>query len=264
MITVAIQTMLIMNKQRKFVLREISKTEGAYVNNLKTLIDKFIGPMTDLLSKEQMKSVFSNVADIFSVHREFLQKLNKLERRFDDCLKHKEQNEWKKIPEMRVRIARHFVKLAKKVESLYTPFICNLEDSQAKLKCFMEHHVELQELMKSVDTEKMKDADAYLQSLLVQPFQRLGRYPLLFKELLKSTNEVHPDYPYIKEALSVFEKAAQAINSNKAVMDSKKRKAYLQNHGVVVNHEHHAFNVKPTISLKVSCRFAGSFCLIFP
>jgi hypothetical protein len=39
-----------------------------------------------------------------------------------------------------------------------------------------------------------------LESFLVKPIQRLPKYELIFKDLLKKTNTDHPDYENIKQA----------------------------------------------------------------
>lgn len=44
-----------------------------------------------------------------------------------------------------------------------------------------------------------------LQSFIVKPVQRLPKYILLYKDLLKHTPEVHPDYENIKICLRQFE-----------------------------------------------------------
>lgn len=53
-----------------------------------------------------------------------------------------------------------------------------------------------------------------LQSFLVKPVQRLPKYVLLFKDLLKNTDEDHPDYKNIKYALDYFLKINEENNKN--------------------------------------------------
>ena len=51
-----------------------------------------------------------------------------------------------------------------------------------------------------------------LQSYLVKPVQRLPRYVLLFKDLLRHTDKSHPDYQNIEESLKQFLKINEDNN----------------------------------------------------
>ncbi|KAM3579420.1 hypothetical protein VKS41_008278 [Umbelopsis sp. WA50703] len=54
-----------------------------------------------------------------------------------------------------------------------------------------------------------------LHDLLVQPGQRIGRYTMMFKEMLKYTSSDHPDYPGLSAALKRAEEiATMADDSN--------------------------------------------------
>jgi hypothetical protein len=54
-----------------------------------------------------------------------------------------------------------------------------------------------------------------LSSLLVMPIQRIPRYVLLLKELLKYTPESHVDFNSIHQALSMMEETANMMNEKK-------------------------------------------------
>ncbi len=43
-----------------------------------------------------------------------------------------------------------------------------------------------------------------IESFLIKPLQRLCRYPLLLKELLKQTDETHPDHKHIVAGISRY------------------------------------------------------------
>ena len=59
----------------------------------------------------------------------------------------------------------------------------------------MKTIVLLQTVSKLEYTEKLNKLD--FNSLLIKPIQRLPKYVLLFKDLLKHTPEDHPDYKNI-------------------------------------------------------------------
>lgn len=51
-----------------------------------------------------------------------------------------------------------------------------------------------------------------LQAFLVKPVQRLPKYVLLFKDLLRHTLPTHPDHKNIVDALAKFKDVNQYIN----------------------------------------------------
>lgn len=68
-------------------------------------------------------------------------------------------------------------------------------------------------------TPALKNLD--LNSLLVMPVQRLPKYVLLFKDLIKHTEETHPDLKNLKKCLDMF------IDINEE--NNKKMNEYLKN-----------------------------------
>ena len=61
--------------------------------------------------------------------------------------------------------------------------------------------------------EKQSVVQIDLSGLLIMPIQRIPRYSLLFKDLLKSTPDAHPDVPYIKQAIEAVNKISEAMDS---------------------------------------------------
>eukprot|EP01086_Lenisia_limosa_P006836 TRINITY_DN26005_c0_g1_i1.p1 TRINITY_DN26005_c0_g1~~TRINITY_DN26005_c0_g1_i1.p1 ORF type:complete len:304 (+),score=45.25 TRINITY_DN26005_c0_g1_i1:33-914(+) len=51
-----------------------------------------------------------------------------------------------------------------------------------------------------------------LKDFLIKPVQRVCKYPLLLRELLKATNEDHPDYFNLTEGLNKIRKTVDMIN----------------------------------------------------
>ena len=53
------------------------------------------------------------------------------------------------------------------------------------------------------------------EQFLMKPFQRITKYPLLFRELLKSTPETHPDYEDRVKAFEAINEVVETINKQK-------------------------------------------------
>jgi len=64
--------------------------------------------------------------------------------------------------------------------------------------------------------EKKQEAKGFdLFSYVIKPVQRLCKYPLLLRELLKFTPNTHPDYKDLQEAYTKIEAAVLHVNEAK-------------------------------------------------
>lgn len=63
------------------------------------------------------------------------------------------------------------------------------------------------------------------------PVQRVPRYNLLLQDLLKHTDESHPDYKKIQESLAKMNEVATKINESVRKSDNAKRIASLEAKG---------------------------------
>ncbi|XP_046890033.1 phosphatidylinositol 3,4,5-trisphosphate-dependent Rac exchanger 1 protein [Hypomesus transpacificus] len=75
-----------------------------------------------------------------------------------------------------------------------------------------------------------KSTDVPLEGYLLSPIQRICKYPLLLKELLKRTPKKHPDYPAVEEALQVMKAVCSNINETKRQMEKLEALEQLQSH----------------------------------
>ena len=58
-----------------------------------------------------------------------------------------------------------------------------------------------------------------IEQFIIKPFQRITKYPLLLKELIKVTNDESPDLPHRKAALAELHSLVAKINQAKSVQD---------------------------------------------
>jgi len=57
---------------------------------------------------------------------------------------------------------------------------------------------------------------------LIAPIQRIPRYNLLLKDLIKSTSDSHPDYQNLKAALALMQEVAGHVNNSMKTSDNFK------------------------------------------
>eukprot|EP01102_Stenamoeba_stenopodia_P012907 TRINITY_DN4117_c0_g1_i1.p1 TRINITY_DN4117_c0_g1~~TRINITY_DN4117_c0_g1_i1.p1 ORF type:complete len:830 (+),score=183.45 TRINITY_DN4117_c0_g1_i1:181-2670(+) len=63
-----------------------------------------------------------------------------------------------------------------------------------------------------------------IESFLIKPMQRICRYPLLMKELLKHTPQKHDDYKNIEDSIVLVEEVAKEINETKRIYEDNLNK----------------------------------------
>eukprot|EP01090_Pellita_catalonica_P022346 TRINITY_DN8650_c0_g1_i2.p1 TRINITY_DN8650_c0_g1~~TRINITY_DN8650_c0_g1_i2.p1 ORF type:complete len:173 (+),score=18.05 TRINITY_DN8650_c0_g1_i2:44-562(+) len=63
----------------------------------------------------------------------------------------------------------------------------------------------------------------HLDDFLIKPIQRICKYPLLFKELLRSTKPQHPDFQILTKCKEKLEKVAMHINVSKSLAENIQR-----------------------------------------
>ncbi|XP_030213789.1 phosphatidylinositol 3,4,5-trisphosphate-dependent Rac exchanger 1 protein isoform X3 [Gadus morhua] len=205
---------------RLCVLNEILNTERAYVRTLLFLQSAFLQRIRQTsedqqcLTPEQVKVLFSNMEDILDLHRALLSML-------ESCLQ----------PEPHPQHALgHVFLLYKGKFSVYGEYCSNHEKA---LKMLMELNKVPNIrtfLLHCMLLGGKKSTDIPLEGYLLNPIQRICKYPLLLKELLKRTPKKHVDYPAVEEALQTMKAVCSNINETKRQMEKLEALEQLQSH----------------------------------
>ncbi|XP_076859942.1 phosphatidylinositol 3,4,5-trisphosphate-dependent Rac exchanger 1 protein [Brachyhypopomus gauderio] len=205
---------------RLCVLNEILNTERDYVRTLAFLQSAFLQRIRQTaedqqcLTPEQVKILFSNIEEILGVHLEVLSVL-------EACLQ----------PEPHPQHALGYVFLQFRGRfSVYGEYCSNHEKA---LRLLMELNKIPQIrtfLLHCMLLGGKKSTDVPLEGYLLSPIQRICKYPLLLKELLKRTPKKHPDYPAVEEALQAMKEVCSNINETKRQMEKLEALEQLQSH----------------------------------
>lgn len=190
---------------RSRIVDEIVTTEETYVNDLEILIRLYLEPLSTrknkkkkpIITREQVKGLFSNIESILNLNRVLLADLQK-------------QIE---LPPEEQRIGAAFNLLAKCL-LIYTDYCSNqknADDLYTKLKHSNDQFVSLLTENQAKPESRRLDLNAFL----IKPVQRACKYPLLLRELLKETPESHPDYNDLKEAFEAMQESCLKLNERK-------------------------------------------------
>lgn len=171
------------------VLKELVETERKYVNDLETLVaykEQLLN--FSIISSEDLYMLFPNLNDILDFQRRFLVALE-----INNLVDPKYQ-----------RIGSIFIHAQSFFKS-YEPWsigqkaaIDFINSSSMKLK----------------NNSLIIENELELQSFLIKPVQRLCKYPLLLKELIKYTESSSSNYNELNLALESSKKIANDINEN--------------------------------------------------
>jgi hypothetical protein len=148
-----------------------------------------------LICDEDFPIIFLNLKELLTLHREFL---NELEEKMND------------FP---------MVNFGKTIDSrvpsfvIYKNFVNKYDTALSKMKELQKNSKELE--LFAYEAKKKTPGLLGFQSLFIQPVQRLPRYCLLLKELIKNTAEDHVDYEDFKNAKLEIENVLFSINESK-------------------------------------------------
>ncbi|KAL7717411.1 Rho guanine nucleotide exchange factor [Entamoeba marina] len=212
-------------KQRKQCLQEMLEGEEILHNNM-VLMDKYFRqPLLvthkDKHFKRKVASIFLTLTRCITSSSIFVEKLKEVVDRFNyvTCVG----------DTFHVLIA------------YIAPYLNFTTDYQISL-------TQWKELKKSSTIQKILKQNASvlelenisLESLLIQPVQRVMKYPMLIKEMIKYTNKEHPDNAILKEAFHEFQLFSTIANERSKMRDSLKEVATeLKDEELVIDNRYH-------------------------
>ncbi|CAL8369604.1 unnamed protein product [Lota lota] len=205
---------------RLCVLNEILNTERDYVRTLLFLQSAFLHRIRQTsdeqqcLTPEQVKVLFSNMEDILDLHRALLSAV--------ESSLHPE-------PHPQHALGHVFLQYKGKF-SVYGEY-CSNHEKALKLLMELNKVPNIRTfLLHCMLLGGKKSTDIPLEGYLLNPIQRICKYPLLLKELLKRTPKKHMDYPAVEEALQSMKAVCSNINETKRQMEKLEALEQLQSH----------------------------------
>eukprot|EP01101_Sappina_pedata_P007116 TRINITY_DN3704_c0_g1_i1.p1 TRINITY_DN3704_c0_g1~~TRINITY_DN3704_c0_g1_i1.p1 ORF type:complete len:576 (+),score=140.02 TRINITY_DN3704_c0_g1_i1:1429-3156(+) len=193
-------------RHRYEIEREILATEKTYVSSLWILIRNYLQAIrsSGLVKEEDIKSIFSNIEVLFQCNSILLNAI--------------EDNTKLRAP---LETGNVFLKLCPYLK-LYTQYVNNYGNAVTTLERISKSK-KISSLL--LECFNQTESNLPIQSLMVQPIQRIPRYVMLLAELEKYTPAEHVDYESIRKALNELKKVAETVN--------ERQRKYEQIHKVV-------------------------------
>lgn len=200
---------------RQKILDEIVETERSYLRKLRLVVSVVKEPLSQqllksksqnpppLLTQTQLEKLFSNMDEIIATSAAFLEVL---ERRVQ---KHHS-------------IGEVFLDLAPSIKSVYTKYTethweaLSVMDELEKKEAFNTFLLEL-------PLEGL-----HLRAYLIMPCQRVPRYELLLRELIKKTDDKHEDRQNLERAMKSINEIANHINHAISLEENRKKVKEIQ------------------------------------
>ncbi len=179
-------------KRQKSVKAEVNSSERVYVTSLERLISKFMTPLRlrpDLASPQDIMRIFSNIELLYNFHRHFLEEL---------------EDKSKPLHQSFLRMA-DFLKM-------YTQYINGYDSAMTTLARLGRK----KKFRRFMDEKKEN-----IMSYLILPIQRIPRYVLLLRELIRSTPSDDPTMAGLEQSLAKVTDIAAYVNEQKRQVESR-------------------------------------------
>ncbi|XP_057694429.1 pleckstrin homology domain-containing family G member 2 [Corythoichthys intestinalis] len=177
------------------VVMEIVETEQAYVRDLKSIVEDYLGCIIDCgdlpLNPEQVSSLFCNIEDIYEFNSELLEDLERSQHA--------------------AAIADCFVERSEAFD-IYTLYCMNYPNSVSVLRECMKDETLVRFFHERQTT---LNHSLPLETYLLKPVQRILKYHLLLQELSKHLDKSDPGYEVVEDAIITMTAVAWYINDMK-------------------------------------------------
>ncbi|NWU68355.1 ARHGH factor, partial [Pterocles burchelli] len=199
---------------RKHVIMTLLDTEQSYVESLRTLMQGYMKPLKQpensvLCDPSLVDEIFDQIPELLEHHEQFLEQIH-------DCVQN--WHEKQKVGDLLVQSFSKDV-----LVNIYSAYIDNFLNAKDAVRIAKEARPAfIKFLEQSMRENKEKQA---LSDLMIKPVQRIPRYELLVKDLLKHTPEDHPDHPYLIDAQRNIKQVAERINKGMKSAEEVERNA---------------------------------------
>uniref|UniRef100_A0A8C4NA71 Dynamin-binding protein n=1 Tax=Eptatretus burgeri TaxID=7764 RepID=A0A8C4NA71_EPTBU len=185
-----------MMDKRVKILAELHQTERDYFQDLQLCLQHFLLPLrAQQLPGLDLPCLFGNLEDVIETSSRLLVAL---------------QHILFKPPEKHCN---------DELESVYKAYCHNHDDAISLLEIYDKNSDISMAIENCLSIIRRQTPCISLGALLIEPVQRLMRYPLLLAELLESTSDTHEDFAMLSQALSAMRTANDNINEFKRRKD---------------------------------------------
>uniref|UniRef100_A0A146P3I5 Rho guanine nucleotide exchange factor 17 n=1 Tax=Fundulus heteroclitus TaxID=8078 RepID=A0A146P3I5_FUNHE len=199
---------------RKHVMMTLLDTEQSYVESLRTLIQGYMRPLkqpdgSSIVDPLLVDEMFYQIPEILEHHEQFLEQVA-------GCV-----SQWHDRQTVGHLLIHSFSKDA--LADMYSAYIDNFLNAKDAVRIAKEAKPAFHKFLEQ-NMRENKEKQA-LGDLMIKPVQRIPRYELLVKDLLKHTPEDHPDHAFLLDAQRDIKRLAEKINTGRRSAEEAEREA---------------------------------------
>uniref|UniRef100_A0A3Q3AJ41 Rho guanine nucleotide exchange factor 17 n=1 Tax=Kryptolebias marmoratus TaxID=37003 RepID=A0A3Q3AJ41_KRYMA len=199
---------------RKHVMMTLLDMEQSYVESLRTLIQGYMRPLKQpdggaIVDPQLVDEMFYQIPEILEHHEQFLEEVA-------GCV-----GQWHDRQTVGHILIQSFSKEA--LANMYSAYIDNFLIAKDAVRIAKEAKPAFHKFLEQ-NMRENKEKQA-LGDLMIKPVQRIPRYELLVKDLLKHTSEDHPDHVLLLDAQRDIKRLAERINKGRRSAEEAEREA---------------------------------------
>ncbi|GAM28971.1 hypothetical protein SAMD00019534_121470 [Acytostelium subglobosum LB1] len=198
---------------RNKLVREVISSEKAYLSHLNNVIGNYLEPLRitkpPILEPENITAIFSCIEKIKELSESVLSQ-------FEEQLEAGSENVGKPILNHRNNY-QDYIEYGKN-HGTALDLIAKLVDKKPTFVTFMQT---------VRDSQKQSRLD--LTSFLIMPVQRMPRMKMLLSEIVEQTEQLHPDYIDLRDALEMITQTTKILNEEIRKNENKLKVQKIQN-----------------------------------
>ncbi|KAI3646710.1 hypothetical protein MP228_009638 [Amoeboaphelidium protococcarum] len=204
------------------VMDELLMTETNYSKDLQYIVQTWSAPLNEMYKSldggkakdaaQKLVEMFGNVDELNQFHLPIVEELKEVGTSIEKV---------GKVGEVFASRSAQFVKL-------YEIYCSNHMEPAERIPDLSSHPEIASILSMNCDGQEYQLALKNLSSQLIKPVQRIMRYHLLLKELVRYTLESHPGYKALDEGLNKMKEVASAVNEIKRRKENERTVVELQ------------------------------------
>jgi len=211
-------------RMRKNTLKELMDTETIYFTHLKTLMYNFVQPLKEVDLKGADKEallvpLLSSLAPLIQLTKEIMKGIQA------QFMASSEVENLEDVDQLEAtQIGQVFAQWAPTFK-MYQSYINGYERMVGTFHKLSKESKIFREFCKKVAEEANQQDISFF---LILPVQRLPRYEMLLKEIMKYTLETDPDHQYLKVAVEKIKEVNDLINAKKKQDEMKEKSMQIQ------------------------------------
>ncbi|KAL0481640.1 RacGEF [Acrasis kona] len=204
-------------EKRYMILKEFLDTEKQYVSNLHTMIYGFAIPIktAKAVTDDVHDIIFKKVNVLIKINGKFLLQISQIEQMKQD------------VEDIKAVSSNFITTISEYLPSfkLYTDYINNYPRALQVLQTEVEKNKKLRAVLdKQRDLmQSMTLRNSDLESFMIVPIQRIPRYQLLLKDLLKTYEESESDFEKVKKTVFDIGNIADYCNEKRREFEQSAR-----------------------------------------